>query len=64
MTDYPIPHADAELFSKLRDLWENIDPIPEDLTDRIVAAVAIELPQTAEKPPQAPMVACAIPPRK
>ena len=42
MTDYPIPHADAELFSKLRDLWENIDPIPEDLTDRIVAAVAID----------------------
>lgn len=42
MTDYPIPHADAELFSKLRELWETVDPVPDDLADRIVASVAID----------------------
>lgn len=42
MTDYPVPHADAQLFATLRELWEEVDPIPEELADRIVAAVAID----------------------
>ncbi len=42
MTEYPVPGADAELFARLRELWETVDPVPADLTDRIVAEVAID----------------------
>ncbi len=34
--------ADAELFARLRHVWEEIDPVPADLVDRMVAAVAVE----------------------
>ena len=33
--------ADAELFARLRAAWEEADPVPEDLVDRLVAAVAV-----------------------
>lgn len=32
--------TDAELFRALRRTWENVDPVPVDLVDRMVAAVA------------------------
>lgn len=34
--------ADAALFARLRSVWENVDPVPADLVDRMVAAVAVE----------------------
>ncbi|WES62989.1 hypothetical protein P0L94_11045 [Microbacter sp. GSS18] len=34
--------ADAALFARMRGAWESIDPVPEDLADRMVAAVAVE----------------------
>ena len=34
--------ADAALFARLRDGWEEVDPVPADLVDRMVAAVAVE----------------------
>lgn len=34
--------ADAALFAQMRDAWESIDPVPADLVDRMVAAVAVE----------------------
>ncbi|MEU1971099.1 hypothetical protein ABZ477_05560 [Microbacterium sp. NPDC019599] len=34
--------ADAALFARLRDMWNEADPVPEDLADRMVAAVAVE----------------------
>lgn len=34
--------ADAALFARLRSVWEVIDPVPADLVDRMVAAVAVE----------------------
>jgi hypothetical protein len=34
--------ADAALLERLRGMWERLDPIPSDLADRMVAAVAIE----------------------
>ncbi|WP_243073921.1 hypothetical protein [Microbacterium sp. SS28] len=33
--------ADRALFARLRDMWEETDPVPEDLADRMVAAVAV-----------------------
>lgn len=33
-------HEDAELFARLRTAWREIDPMPADLVDRMVAAVA------------------------
>lgn len=32
--------TDAELFRALRRTWEELDPVPADLVDRMVAAVA------------------------
>jgi hypothetical protein len=34
--------ADAALFARLRAVWEDVDPVPADLVDRMVAAVAVE----------------------
>jgi hypothetical protein len=34
--------ADAALFARLRLAWEEVDPVPADLVDRMVAAVAVE----------------------
>jgi hypothetical protein len=34
--------ADAALFARMRAMWEEIDPVPADLVDRMVAAVAVE----------------------
>lgn len=34
--------ADAALFARLRNVWEEVDPMPADLVDRMVAAVAVE----------------------
>ena len=34
--------ADAALFARLRTVWEEVDPVPADLVDRMVAAVAVE----------------------
>ncbi|MFT4220461.1 MAG: hypothetical protein QM611_08100 [Microbacterium sp.] len=36
------PAADAALFARLRTVWEAVDPVPADLVDRMVAAVAVE----------------------
>jgi hypothetical protein len=33
---------DAVLFERLRTMWEEADPVPADLADRMVAAVAVE----------------------
>ncbi|QKJ18409.1 hypothetical protein [Microbacterium hominis] len=33
---------DRELFAQLRATWEQVDPVPADLADRMVAAVAVE----------------------
>jgi len=33
---------DAVLFARLRDAWREADPVPSDLVDRMVAAVAVE----------------------
>lgn len=33
--------ADAALFARLRATWEEVDPVPADLVDRMVAAVAV-----------------------
>lgn len=33
--------ADAALFARLRAVWETVDPVPADLVDRMVAAVAV-----------------------
>lgn len=35
-------HDDAVLFADLRDLWQAADPMPADLVDRVIAAVAAE----------------------
>lgn len=35
-----MPAADAALFRALRRAWEAVDPVPTDLVDRMVAAVA------------------------
>jgi len=34
--------ADAALFARMRSAWEQVDPVPADLVDRMVAAVAVE----------------------
>jgi hypothetical protein len=34
--------ADAALFARLRAVWDEVDPVPADLVDRMVAAVAVE----------------------
>src|SRR4051794_27477947 len=34
--------ADAALFARLRGVWEGVDPVPADLVDRMVAAVAVQ----------------------
>ena len=34
--------ADAALFARMRTMWEAVDPVPADLVDRMVAAVAVE----------------------
>jgi hypothetical protein len=34
--------ADAALFARMRRMWEDVDPAPADLVDRMVAAVAVE----------------------
>ncbi|TQJ29824.1 hypothetical protein [Microbacterium sp. SLBN-146] len=33
--------ADAAIFARLRGVWEDVDPMPTDLVDRMVAAVAV-----------------------
>jgi hypothetical protein len=43
MSDHQEDHAaDARLFARLRSVWEKIDPVPADMVDRMVAAVAVE----------------------
>lgn len=34
--------ADAALFARMRRMWEDVDPVPADMVDRMVAAVAVE----------------------
>jgi hypothetical protein len=34
--------ADAALFARMRRMWEDVDPVPADLIDQMVAAVAVE----------------------
>ncbi|WP_439593699.1 hypothetical protein [Microbacterium sp.] len=34
--------ADAALFARLRGVWQEVDPVPAGLVDRMVAAVAVE----------------------
>ncbi|GAA1465771.1 hypothetical protein [Microbacterium thalassium] len=34
--------TDAAIFARMRDAWSEIDPVPADLVDRMVAAVAVE----------------------
>ena len=34
--------ADAAMFARLRSVWQELDPVPVDLVDRMVAAVAVE----------------------
>ena len=34
--------ADAALFARMRAAWEDVDPVPAGLVDRMVAAVAVE----------------------
>lgn len=34
--------ADAALLARLRTLWGEVDPVPEDLANRMVAAIAID----------------------
>lgn len=34
--------ADAALFARMRRMWDEVDPVPADLVDRMVAAVAVE----------------------
>ena len=34
--------ADAALFARMRHMWEEVDPMPADLVDRMVASVAVE----------------------
>ena len=34
--------ADAALFARMRAMWQDVDPVPADLVDRMVAAVAVE----------------------
>ena len=34
--------ADAALFARMRRMWEDVDPVPADLVDQMVAAVAVE----------------------
>lgn len=36
------PASDAALFRALRRTWEHVDPLPVDLVDRMVAAVAAD----------------------
>ncbi|HWS51529.1 MAG TPA: hypothetical protein VN241_10995 [Microbacterium sp.] len=33
---------DATMFARLRELWQDVDPVPATLIDRMVAAVAAE----------------------
>ena len=35
-------HDDAAMFASLRSLWRDVDPMPADLIDRMVAAVAAD----------------------
>jgi hypothetical protein len=35
-------HEDAEMFARLRTLWNDVDPVPAGLIDRMVAAVAAD----------------------
>jgi hypothetical protein len=34
--------ADAALFARMRRMWQDVDPVPADLVDQMVAAVAVE----------------------
>ena len=34
--------ADAALFARMRAMWQDVDPVPAELVDRMVAAVAVE----------------------
>lgn len=34
--------ADAAVFARMRSVWRELDPVPEGLVDRMVAAVAVE----------------------
>jgi hypothetical protein len=33
---------DAQLFGDLREMWQRTDPMPHDLPDRVIAAIAAE----------------------
>lgn len=34
--------SDAALFARMRAMWQDVDPVPAELVDRMVAAVAVE----------------------
>ena len=34
--------SDAVLFARMRAMWQDVDPVPAELVDRMVAAVAVE----------------------
>jgi len=35
-------HEDAELFARIRSLWTDVDPLPANLVDRMIASVATD----------------------
>ena len=39
---HPAAPDDAETFARLRTLWRTVDPMPESLVDRMIAAVAAD----------------------
>lgn len=42
MTDEAAPRADQLLLRELRDLWVAVDPPPPGLTEKVLAALAVE----------------------
>jgi len=36
------PEQDAALFARMREMWAQVDPLPAELIDRMVAAVAAD----------------------
>ncbi len=42
MTDRTTVRGDASLLARLRGLWERVDPAPDDLSERVLFALALE----------------------
>lgn len=41
-TDPRFPHDDSVLFARLREMWSRRDPVPNDLVDSVLVALATE----------------------